>query len=90
MPLKMQSLILAGILLIITGLIIIFFGVLSSSKDPNAKVAVGGFIGPIPFGFGNDWQLVWIGAIISLALFLAGYFSAQEPGDNANSPLEAN
>ncbi len=25
----------------------------------NAKVAVGGFIGFIPFGFGNDKSLVW-------------------------------
>ena len=36
----------------------------------NTKVAVGGFIGPIPFGFGNDKNLVWFVAILSAVLFL--------------------
>lgn len=75
MPLKMQNLIGLGILLIIIGFIIVFFGMLSGSKDSSkTKVAVGGFIGPIPFGFGNDKNLVWFVAILSLALFLAWLF----------------
>ena len=43
-----------------------------SAKEGTSKtkVAVGGFIGPIPFGFGNDKQLVWFIAILSLAVFL--------------------
>ncbi|MBI2650289.1 DUF131 domain-containing protein [Candidatus Woesearchaeota archaeon] len=40
----------------------------------GAKVAVGGFIGPIPFGFGNDKNMVWFVAMLSLVLFLAWLF----------------
>lgn len=74
MALKMQNLIGIGILFIIIGFIIVFFGALSGSKDSKAKVAVGGFIGPIPFGFGNDKQLVWIVTILSIAVFLIFLF----------------
>ena len=76
MPLKIQHLIGLGILLIIIGFIIVFFGVFKSSKESasGTKVAVGGFIGPIPFGFGNDKNLVWFVTILSLVLFLVWMF----------------
>ena len=74
MPLKLQNLIGIGVLLIIIGFIVVFFGMLSGSKDSNTKVAIGGFIGPIPFGFGNDKNLVWFVTILSLVLFLAWLF----------------
>ena len=76
MPLKMEQLISLGILLIIIGFTIVFFGFLKGAKETasNTKVAVGGFIGPIPFGFGNDRQLVWFVIILSLVLFLAWIF----------------
>ena len=69
---KMQQLISLGILLIIIGFIIVLFGVLKGSKESasGTKVAVAGFIGPIPFGFGNDKNLVWFVTILSLVLFL--------------------
>lgn len=70
MPLKTQNLIVFGILLIIIGFIMVFFGMLSGSKDSKTKVAVGGFIGPIPFGFGNDKNLVLFAIILSIAIFL--------------------
>ena len=68
----MEQLISLGILLIFIGFVIVFIGSFMSSKDTNSKtkVAVGGFIGPIPFGFGNDKNLVWFVTIISLVLFL--------------------
>ena len=54
-----------------------------SAKEGTSKtkVAVGGFIGPIPFGFGNDKQLVWFIAILSLLaldikLFLCSIFKS--------------
>lgn len=72
MPSKMEQLISLGVLLIIIGFIIVFFGVFKGSKESasGAKVAVGGFIGPIPFGFGNDKNLVWFMTILSLVIFL--------------------
>ena len=76
MPFKMDQLISFGILLIIVGFAIVFFGTLKGSKETasNTKVAIGGFIGPIPFGFGNDKNLVWFVTILSLVLFLAWLF----------------
>ena len=69
---KMNQLISLGILLIISGFVVVFFGLLIGSKEStsNTKVAVGGFIGPIPFGVGNDKNLVWMVAILSVVLFL--------------------
>ena len=72
MPLKMEQLISFGILLIIIGFLIIFFGILKGSKETTSKtkIAVGGFIGPIPFGFGNDKNFVWFVTILSLVIFV--------------------
>lgn len=69
---KMEQLLSLGILLIIIGFIVVFFGLLIGSKEStsNTKVAVGGFIGIIPFGFGNDKNLVWFVMILSFVLFL--------------------
>ncbi len=72
MPLKTEYLIIIGVLLIIIGFISVLFGSIMGAKEgAKAKVAVGGFIGPIPFGFGNDKRLVWIVTALSIVLFLA-------------------
>ena len=78
MALRMEQLITIGILLIIVGLFIVFFGVFKAANESNAKtkVAVGGFIGPILFGFGNDKNLVWLVAILSLIVFLVLIFTS--------------
>ena len=78
MPFKMDQLINFGVLLMIVGFAIVFFGVLKGSKEmtSNTKVAIGGFIGPIPFGFGNDKNLVWLVAILSLIVFLVLIFTS--------------
>ena len=48
-----------GIIVAFIGLIIIFTGALAGKESGSkTKVAVGGFIGFIPFGFGNDKKLV--------------------------------
>ena len=76
MSLKMEQLITLGIILIFIGFIAIFLGVLTSPKETSSKtkIAVGGFIGPIPFGFGNDKNLTWFITILSTALFLIWLF----------------
>ena len=65
---KMESLVGIGMILILIGFIAIFVGALAKSE--NTKVAVGGFIGFIPFGFGNDKRLVWIVVGISAFAFM--------------------
>ena len=64
-----NNLIPLGIGIILLGFILVFAGALTSANSKDAKVAVGGFIGFIPFGFGNDKNLVWFVTILSLALF---------------------
>ena len=61
-----------GMAIILIGFVIVFFGIFIGSKETNSKtkVAVGGFIGPVPFGFGNDKNLVWFAAILSLVVLL--------------------
>lgn len=62
--------------MIIIGFVVVFLGVIFGSKESNSKtkVAVGGFIGFIPFGFGNDKNLMWFSAILSLVLILFWLF----------------
>lgn len=75
---KMQYLVSFGILFVFIGMILIIIGSLAQAKtaggkESDVKVAVGGFIGPIPFGFFSDKKMVipFIGLLIFLAvLFL--------------------
>jgi len=76
MPFKMEQLISIGILMIGIGFVIVFFGMFMGAKESTSKtkIAVGGFIGPIPFGFGNDKNFVWFVTILSLVVFLVWVF----------------
>lgn len=65
-----QNLISLGVLIVFFGIILIFIGALSGAKSGETKVAFVGLIGPIPFGFGNDKRLVFIGLGITVALAL--------------------
>ena len=57
-----------GAVVILIGFALVVIGALSSASAKDTKVAVGGFIGFIPFGFSNDKKLLW--ALIGLiALF---------------------
>ena len=65
----LENLALIGVILLIIGIILILVG----SLQGNVKVGVGGFIGPLPFGFANDprmLQLVIILTIIIAAVFI--------------------
>ena len=74
MALKMEYLIVFGIILIYVGLFTVFLGILKGAKETKVNAAVGGFIGPIPFGFGTDKNLVWFVTILSIVLFLVWIF----------------
>jgi len=70
---KMNDIMSLGVLIVIIGFIIVFFGSFKNSKGDDAstaKIAVGGFIGQIPFGFGNDKNFVQLVTILSIALFI--------------------
>jgi uncharacterized membrane protein len=57
-----------GVLIIFIGIIIIFVGALSNMGKGESKVAVGGFVGFIPFGFANDKKMLWF--VIGLSFFI--------------------
>ncbi|MBU0461145.1 MAG: DUF131 domain-containing protein [Nanoarchaeota archaeon] len=61
----MESMILIGIFLIFIGFALVATGTIlgagtKETKGTNVKVAAGGFIGPIPFGFASDKQMFYI------------------------------
>lgn len=69
----MKNLVGIGIFLIILGFVVVTIGSLTENrqKSTGTKVAIGGFIGPIPFGWANDKQLFYplMGVLIALAVF---------------------
>jgi len=68
-----QQIISLGIIVVFIGIIIILFSSLfNKSSQSESKVAVVGFIGFIPFGFGNK-KLVLVG-IVSTIFFLFFYY----------------
>lgn len=72
------NLIMLGILVVFIGIILIFLGtftqLLKQPEKTDTKVAVGGFVGPFIFGFGNDKQLSRILIFVSIAFFLLWVF----------------
>jgi uncharacterized membrane protein len=62
-----------GILIILIGFALVFIGALTSSQK-DTKVAVGGFIGFIPFGFSNDKRLLWV-LVALMAIVLIFFFA---------------
>ena len=72
-----QEFIALGIFLIFVGFILVFIGALGEAKE--TKFAVGGFVGPFPFGFASDPGMLRIILAISVGMFLllliARYFT---------------
>ena len=71
-----NNLISIGILVILIGFALVFIGALISlgGGQKDTKVAVGGFIGFVPFGFGNDKRLVWA-LVVMMALVMIFFFA---------------
>tara|TARA_Y100000310_G_scaffold197618_1_gene197683 strand:- start:385 stop:639 length:255 start_codon:yes stop_codon:yes gene_type:complete len=51
-----------GLVVIFIGVFLIIIGSITQAKQSktNTKIAVGGFIGPIPFGFSNDKAMFYV------------------------------
>ena len=61
----MENLVLIGFVVIVIGIILILIGSLSGKAD--VKVGIGGFIGPLPFGWANDPKILpWIIALTAI------------------------
>ncbi|MCD6590710.1 MAG: DUF131 domain-containing protein [Candidatus Aenigmarchaeota archaeon] len=59
-----------GFTIILIGIAIIIIGSLLSSGKGETRFAVGGFIGPIPFGFGNDKNMVYFSIILAFVMII--------------------
>lgn len=67
----MEQLVMLGVIVIFIGVAIVIIGsLLGAGGDGKggAKIAVGGFIGPIPFGFANDKPLLYV--VIAVAIIM--------------------
>ena len=66
-----QEIIFAGVVLIFLGFLLVLIGSLLACGRGETKVAVGGFIGPIPFGWANDPRMLkWV-MIVSVIVVIA-------------------
>jgi len=67
-----------GLFLIFLGIFLVIVSSFLSAEKGESKVAVGGIVGFIPFGFGNDKRLVWfvigLTAILFVFWVLMSYF----------------
>lgn len=65
----MDLLILAGVIFILLGFGMVFAGALTQAKEGGSKIKIagGGFIGPIPFGFANDKAMFYV--VVGLLAF---------------------
>ena len=71
-----QLLIPLGIILVFAGIVIIIIGsLLGSQGQGKTGYAVGGFIGPIPFGFANSKEMLYVVVIISVIMLVFILFS---------------
>lgn len=73
----MEKLILIGLVVVLIGIIIMIIGsislVLSGGNSGKTNVAVGGFIGPIPFGFFTSKKMFWIW-LLMLVIIIVFWF----------------
>ena len=68
----LRYLIFIGIILVFIGIAFTIVGSLFGAKmdKSNTKFAVAGFIGPIPFGFGNNKQMLIFAIIFSIIIII--------------------
>ncbi len=71
-----EQLLQIGILLVFVGIALIIFSALSSAGEKEKskstfKFSVVGFLGFIPFGFGNDRRLLLFGVVLTVVVVVA-------------------
>ncbi len=56
-----------GFFVLLVGMVLIMVGSLTGTEKKDVHVGIGGFIGPIPFGFANSPQMLKI--VIGITAF---------------------
>lgn len=66
-----QHLVSGGIILILIGFVLVFIGSLVGAQGRGeARWGVGGFIGPLPFGFASEKNMLYVVIGLSLAILI--------------------
>lgn len=68
-------LVIAGFVVVMVGIVLIFIGSIYQSTNKNTEVQTGGIImiGPVPIIFGNDKGLIITGAIFAVVIMVLYY-----------------
>jgi len=76
----MEQLVMLGVIVIFIGVAIVIIGSLlgAGKGEGEAKIAVGGFIGPIPFGFANDRPLLYVVIAAAIIMFILSIILSQK------------
>ena len=74
----MEQLVAIGFAVVFFGIVLIIIGSLLGAGEGKTKIAVGGFIGPIPFGFANDRTLLYAVIAISMIVFIISIILATQ------------
>ena len=62
-----------GLILLLVGFIFIIISAFSGSGKGDLKIAAGGFVGPIPFGFFSSPQMLWVWLVMIVAFLLVWF-----------------
>lgn len=73
-----QQIIPIGLFFIIVGFFIIFFGSIFLGQKSDAKYSFVGFVGPFPFGFGNDKKLLFYTLLVGVVLIVFFHFFSRK------------
>jgi len=65
-----ENLVVIGFAVVFIGIILIVIGSLLGAKDSKVNFGVGGFIGPIPWGFANSKEMLYLVIGISVVMFI--------------------
>ena len=66
----MKEIISVGLFVIFLGFMLVFIGALTQTGKADTKLAIGGFIGFIPFGFANDKRMLYTVLGLSAVMFV--------------------
>ncbi len=79
----MEQLVTVGMVVVFVGIALIIIGALSGGgagggKGSEVKWGVGGFIGPLPFGFANDKWMLYLVIALSMVVFIISILMSQK------------
>ena len=72
-----SPLLIIGLVLLLVGFLFIILSAFTGSGKSDLKIAAGGFIGPIPFGFFSSPQMFWVWVVMIVAFLLVWFITSR-------------